>query len=278
MSKTTKTTENTKNTSETINKIQVYSDTHIELYKTKYPLIKPLAPLLILCGDIGLLSKDNFISFLNYVSKNWKYIIYVPGNHEYYIKDMPFNRIRKKYNKIMSQFKNIIYLDNGYWDLDGIRYIGSTLWSNPDFVKNRCDFKEISELDNDGKLVNLKLDTFKQMHQECIQFIKKILEKSKNESIKKIIVLTHFPPLIEGTNHPKYDDSPYTKYFANDFLEMGISTKNINLWISGHTHYSYNIQKHNCRFFSNQMGYPDEKIEDTRFNLNEKSVIDLSTI
>ena len=46
-----------------------------------------------------------------------------------------------------------------------------------------------------------------------------------------------------------------------------INTDKITLWISGHTHYSYDFTKNKCRFLSNQMGYSSE-INESKFNQN----------
>ena len=34
--------------------------------------------------------------------------------------------------------------------------------------------------------------------------------------------------------------------------------KNVPIWISGHTHWSYDFEKYNTRFISNQLGYKYE--------------------
>ena len=159
----------------------------------------------------------------------------------------------------MNNYKNIYYLDNEYVDLDGVRFIGSILWSNPDYVKNRCDFNEIRQMNKNGRLVNLNLTTFKNMHKDCKTYIKQALKEYKGKN--KVVLITHFPPRVEKTHHPKYDGSPYERYFANDFDEMGIDTENVGVWISGHTHYSYDFTVDGCRYLSNQVGCPDEKGE-----------------
>ena len=37
-----------------------------------------------------------------------------------------------------------------------------------------------------------------------------------------------------------------------------LNLKNVLAWISGHTHWSYNIQKNGCSFIANQLGYKSE--------------------
>ena len=68
-------------------RIQIASDLHIEYLEDAniYNLIKPNAPILVLAGDIGSLYKyDQLKRFLDYLSPQFKYILYIPGNHEFY--------------------------------------------------------------------------------------------------------------------------------------------------------------------------------------------------
>ena len=73
--------------------------------------------------------------------------------------------------------------------------------------------------------------------------------------------MTHFPPLREGTSNPIYNYKPdnIKNYFSwNDETINNLNLNNVPLWISGHTHWAYNIYKNNCIFLANQIGYKDE--------------------
>jgi hypothetical protein len=37
-----------------------------------------------------------------------------------------------------------------------------------------------------------------------------------------------------------------------------LNLKNVSIWISGHTHWSYDFEKNGIRFISNQIGHKDE--------------------
>jgi Icc-related predicted phosphoesterase len=94
-------------------------------------------------------------------------------------------------------------------------------------------------------------------------FLAESIRKNKN---KKLIVLTHFPPTQEGTINPSttlYED------FGN--LLDRVDLRNVPLWISGHTHWSYNIELPSTRLVSNQLGFVSEK---TGYSKNGLFVID----
>jgi len=254
-------------------KLQVYSDIHIEFYKT-FPRFVRHADTLVLAGDIGIFTKFNYTDFLDYISKTWKDIIYVPGNHEFYNDTNSITSTKNIYVKIFAEYDNIHYLDNDSIILnDGdekIRFIGSTLWSKPDYIEGLCDFYKIKEL-KQNELVPLSIETFKQMHEESVTYIKQTLD---NDKIIKTVLITHFPPVTEGTFHPKYKNSIHVNYFSNNLDKMGISVSNICTWISGHTHFSHNFVIDGCRFVSNQMGYPGE-YQESGVEITDKSVIDI---
>ena len=254
-------------------KLQIYSDIHTEFYKN-FPRITKYADTLVLAGDIGIFTKSNYTNFLQYVSQTWKDVIYVPGNHEYYNSTEPLTSIKSIYTTIFSAYDNIHYLDNRSIILDygneKIRFIGSTLWSNPDYTKGLCDFDQIKEL-KQNKLVSLSIETFKKMHEQSIEYIKQTLDDDKTI---KTVLITHFPPVTHGTSHPKYKNSVYMNYFSNNLDTMGIPVSNICAWISGHTHFSHNFTLDCCRFMSNQMGYPGE-LNESGIEMTDKSVIDV---
>jgi hypothetical protein len=256
--------------------LQIYSDIHLEFYKSALKM-KKYSDYLVLAGDIGKIGCKNYDYFLKYVSTIWKHVIYVPGNHEYYNDIYNINELKNMYKDLMKKYDNIHYLDDSHWDHNGYRFIGSTLWSNPSSeITGLCDFREIKENNNE----NLSIDTFKELHMKSIEYIKKILNETNTLTP---ILITHFPPIRDNTCHPKYIGSKYTSYFTNELIELDIPKKDlskITMWISGHTHYSYDIRLDfidNCRFISNQLGYPGEYNEANAFT-DEKSVYLLNHI
>lgn len=72
-------------------KIQYASDLHLEfmentLYLETHPL-QPVAEILVLAGDTGYLGDEGFVKhpFWDWASENFKQVIVIPGNHEFYL-------------------------------------------------------------------------------------------------------------------------------------------------------------------------------------------------
>jgi hypothetical protein len=104
------------------------------------------------------------------------------------------------------------------------------------------------------------------------------LQAYLNKTTKKTIIMTHFPPFRSGTSAPKYliHNSKTNLYFSwpEDTLDR-LKLTNIPLWISGHTHWSYDLKKYNIRFISNQLGY---KSETNLTGLNEEGLYEIEII
>ena len=89
--------------------------------------------------------------------------------------------------------------------------------------------------------------------------------------------MTHFPPDQVGTINPAYNSQSQSikDYFAWNNILKDLNLKNVPLWLSGHTHWSYDIMytNNNTRLISNQLGYTRENgytniVEDGFFEIN----------
>lgn len=268
---------------------QLYSDMHIELQSNCYPILKPLAPYLFLAGDIAQIDKPNFKPFFDYISKNWNRVFYVLGNHEFYHKNKTHIQLRKQYNEFFKEYSNIHLLDNSSYDLVenniNVRIFGTTLWSQLDqqFGKtsDTNSFGDINHLFIDEN-IPMNVEYFNNLNNECINKLVNEVKQCK-ELGKKLIVMSHFPPLRKTdkqpniTSHPIYvNETPIRKkYFANDLTNEILKTyeitesdfySNIKLFMSGHTHYSYDFLYNGTRFLANQVGYKTEKITGVNYD------------
>jgi predicted phosphohydrolase len=245
--------------------IQVYSDIHIELWN-KLPEIPVKAKYLFLAGDISTITHSFFYPFMDYCSKNWEKVFYTPGNHEFYIKNKNYNELSFEYkHKLNQRYKNVFYLDNEAVKLsDEIDVYGSTFWTKSPFERTYeaklsiNDYNWITYFNQSKRhVVDLDISYVNELSQTSYNKLKQHL----SNSIKPTIVMTHFPPIRTGTSDPAYLAQKRTAnlYFAwpdetiNDF-----NLTNVPIWISGHTHWSYNIDKNGSRFVANQLGYKSE--------------------
>ena len=283
-------------------KFQVLSDLHLE-FMDEYPKIPIESEVLLLAGDIGKPFEIIFVDFITYCSNNFKYVFYIPGNHEYYSNCIVVNNdisvksmeeIDVKIKEIFNLFSNVINLNN----IPGYIYneyyiIGRTLWSlipyeyNLEIMRNVNDYKYINknkeekEYDiciNDHpfnyeiKYRRLQLYDVNELSQQHINHI--INECNKNVQIdiknKKIIVMTHHMPsfqLIDKKYKERYNS--YLNYSYASNYDYAI-TQNITCWIYGHTHTPNNTNINGVKMICNSIGYAFENT-----NINYGYIVDI---
>lgn len=126
-------------------KIGVCSDLHLEFGDINIKN-EDNVDVLILSGDI-LVERDldmydrrqeelgfatarssRFHDFFNRVCFQFPHVVYVAGNHEHYHGDFKYtlNELKRK----LGHHKNLHILDREVFDLDDVRFVGSTLWTD----------------------------------------------------------------------------------------------------------------------------------------------------
>lgn len=281
-------------------KIQFVSDIHLETHhhtskEIFEKIIKPSAPYLALCGDIGYPGAQLYEPFLKYCSENFEHVFYITGNHEYYndskaikyIKTKEFieksvseDELRRisarfpretpkirnqKIREICSKFSNIHFLDKETYKIPNtdIIIVGCTLWSkldmNPFMLPQFNDFHRICETKDN----TLMPKTYDDWNEEHVEFLGNTLTKIQNESPDlKIVVLTHHCPtydiIIE--KYSSNDPNNMNSFFANKDLISPFG-KNVKAWICGHTHGCKTINVEGTIVATNTFGYEWETIE-----------------
>jgi predicted phosphohydrolase len=253
---------------------QLYSDLHLELKKV-VPKLKPIAPYLILAGDITKVSHNSHIEFFDYCNKNWEKTFYIMGNHDYWNPNSSMQSIKQQILDInkQNQLTNIVLLDNEVYSLtNDIDIVGSTFWTRSPFISEYEGKKYV----NDYHMIRVLKNRFitpndvNALYANDKKFISTYLDELINTN-KKCIVITHFPPQRTGTSHPMFENSEQIikDYFTHPDTTLPIfnNLNNVLCWISGHTHYSYDLASLNgVRLISNQAGYTYEEASgETKF-------------
>lgn len=236
--------------------IQYCSDLHLE-FQTNINWIKenpliPKAEILLIAGDTCYL-EDNFIHhpFFDIVSKQFKMVYLIPGNHEFY--NGFDSKICLELGYEIKIRKNVFLVNNFIKKINEVNIIFSTLWSNIQKEKaiiltSMNDFRYIYF---NGK--KLSIDQFNNFHLISWKFIKNSLKLLKNE---KNIVVSHHLPSIK-CNLEQYKNSKLNEAFCVD-LTSEIEDLNPQFWIYGHSHGNKPTFKINdTEMLCNQLGYVD---------------------
>jgi len=236
--------------------------TNIEKLRKKLPKlytdceIETKECILILAGDIGDPTMDNYWTFLKDCSSKYKYVIFIIGNHEYYNKKnkkITMNEkkeiIHKKLEEIETE--NLFLLDNNKINIDGIDFIGSTLWTyipknHENYITNCIsDYKTIYT-DIDEKLTP---EVSNIIHNNDVEFL-------KDNITSDCVIITHHLPtdLLIDSKYKIYGELNHA-FYTN--LEH-IFTDKIKLWVCGHTHTPKKCEINNIKCIANPIGYENE--------------------
>lgn len=211
--------------------------------------------VVILAGDIHVGVKG-----LYWAEKTFsKPVLYLPGNHEYY-----GNRLERMAVEMRACAKElgIHYLDNDVLELDGVRFIGSTLWT--DFELFGSDMPAISKAlhaakngisDFNGTIIYGTTGWYRPeqsvtLHRVSRQYITDKLAKPFDG---KTCVITHHLPSMRSVS-PHYAGDVLSAAFASNLDHLVVQA---DTWIHGHTHDTFDYELGKCRVVCNPRGYPD---------------------
>lgn len=230
-------------------KILVLSDLHNEF--TVFEPIETDADVIVLAGDI-----DNGDAGLKWARKTWpaRKIVYVIGNHEYYRRDFAETQASLRQ---AARARDIYLLEDNEAIIDGVRFLGATLWTDFEYFgadKKAMAMEEGQNRLNDFRLIQYgQLGTFSpehsvDLHKRSLAWLTAKLDEPFDGPT---VVVTHHLP-SEKSVAERFTDTPLSGCFVShlDYLfgKMG-------LWIHGHTHDSFDYVANGTRVVCNPRGY-----------------------
>jgi UDP-2,3-diacylglucosamine pyrophosphatase LpxH len=248
-------------------KIQVVSDMHFEMfprrsddldrfYERLTGGVKKSGAILCIAGDLGVLHRpETWIEPLKILARRFRAVVLVAGNHEFYGNCMLGQE--KRLAKVFDLPANVHFLFNSMAMIDGVQYIGGTLWTSfysrgavvMGYAASRInDFRLISHKDGSTLTPDQTVD----MHQVCKKYIFRQIRAAKARS-EKTVVLTHHC-ISPKSVHLQYAGNPLNAAFFTDLTEE-ITLNGPDLWVHGHTHNSFDYMLGSTRVVCNPFGY-----------------------
>ena len=202
----------------------IVSDLHLEF---EYQELDTLdADILVIAGDLAPYAKldllDKFFSTIKIP------VVYVPGNHEYY-----GGGIYDRY-----AHSGVFVLDNTFVELDGLKFAGSTMWTNPSYNTTR-------QINDMWQIIGL--DTIEE-YKDTMAFFESDFEAD--------VIVTHFPPTMDSIAR-KYLGNTLNDYFTHNRPDL-VGIHNEKLWIHGHTHNTSILELNGVDIVCNPKGYYNE--------------------
>lgn len=244
-------------------KIQYASDLHLEFGGRKGELLlaRTDADVLILAGDIstgvqgilwaGELARERDVP-----------VIYVPGNHEFY------GRVHEYALKEMrdaAEEHGVHLLDCDELILDGVRFLGATLWTDykaaPE-IRQGLAMQECEDMMNDHRRIRTRAgNRYRKflpkdaagLHIRAREWLTENLAEPYQGTT---VVITHHGPAPE-CQCPEYPVDALSGAYWSDLTDL-FDPQAVQLWIYGHTHGNVDTRVNGVRLSSNQPGYPGE--------------------
>lgn len=215
--------------------------------------------ILVLAGDhCSLKNRRLWQLSLEYLLTQFKNVIFVAGNHEYYSNWLADAKTFSEVNKILDAFKNcfpgFIFLNNSSIIIDSIKFIGSTLWTdmkNGDPIAMNAIRKALNDYNGAIKFDDdlwLTPEIVFKMNQKARQFLNQAAKYDISHDERKTIIITHHAPEFiykpdTDVDYAFYNDNLYIDSFAAKY------------WIYGHTHSSVDYMVGKINVLSNPVGY-----------------------
>ena len=201
--------------------------------------------VLVLAGDVTI---KNRVDWINEIASNFKHVVYVLGNHEFYHQNLD-NTYRKTKEQLAD---NVYLLQNESVTLDGIAFHGTTLWS--DFDRgNPLSYLQCENAVNDFRTIRAdngkRRFTTQRAHREH-----NVATVFLRENVKKgDVVVTHHGPTYKSLDDKHRGDSINGAY-VSDLADLIMDLDPV-LWFHGHLHNSSDYMVANTRVLCNPRGY-----------------------
>jgi len=261
-------------------KIQLLSDLHLEAHPHFTPQPAPDADLLVLAGDIGSYQAGSRLAELGdpdfglarfAPARGWPTpVLFVPGNHEY--DGLDFDEAHARLRASCERL-GITWLERETHVWRGVRFIGTTLWSDFDALGPLAAqasphataallAQQLKARDKAFRAADFYLRktggtrggepflaaAVREQALRCQQWLRAALAQPFNGPT---VVVTHFAPSLHSAD-PRYGHTPGTAGFCNALDEL---LPQARLWLHGHLHCALDYAVHGCRVVANPLGY-----------------------
>lgn len=233
-------------------KLHLASDLHREIHEFQYPRQSAEFDAVVLAGDIGGFRKGSKKDHLDWARETWpdKLIIYVSGNHEFY-----WGELDHEMSRWSAEENDIHYLEKSTFEIDGVRFIGCTLWTDFNLLGTQEEsMKFAAERISDFRLIlneDWRPISPENVLQEFMKSRQFLVEELAKPFDGDTVVVTHFGPAPNSVVS-KLVDSQAAPYYVSDLSDlMGPAT----LWLHGHVHESVDYLVNGTRVVSNPRGY-----------------------
>lgn len=233
-------------------RLYVVSDLHLEFGEFEVPEVE--ADVVVVAGDLHVGTRG-----LEWAARCFPDIpiIYVLGNHEYYKHVMP-DLIVTMRDEARAVDERIHVLDRAAVELDGVVFLGATLWTDFALGGDGAEGMAIAEqvltdfwairYGEDRR--ELKPSDVLSVHERERWWLENTLARHADQTL---VVVTHHPPSARSVPDFAMKDAWCGVYSSH--LDDLVLSSGANIWIHGHVHTPADYMIGPTRVLSNPRGY-----------------------
>lgn len=255
--------------------IQLLSDLHLESHPDFAPESAPGADVLVLAGDVGSYQPGSHLTARGDTDfglarfsplLGWPTpVLFIPGNHEY--DGLDFDSAHARLQETCSRL-GLIWLERETVVLGGVRFIGTTLWSDFDALGPPANdsaatlTQQLRAREKAFRAANFYLrktggtrggapflaEAVREQALGCQHWLRGALGTPFDGPT---VAVTHFAPSLRSAD-PRYGLTPGTAGFCNALDEL---LPQARLWLHGHLHAPSDYVHRGCRVVANPLGY-----------------------
>lgn len=260
-------------------RIQLFSDLHLERDPGFCPQIASDTDIVILAGDIGSYQSRSRLDGADFGLERFSpqrsdappaRVLFIPGNHEF--DGLEYDATYARLRAVCANL-GIEWLDRTVLTIDGVRFIGSTLWADFDAlaVQQSELTRQLQQREKAFRAANYYLsknttlkdgqpvlaEQMREMALDCQAWLRAALAVPFDGTT---VAVTHFAPSLRSAD-PRYGLTPGTAGFCNALDSL---FPYADLWMHGHLHCANDYvaegvtaagRPWSCRVIANPLGY-----------------------
>ena len=251
-------------------KFRLLSDLHIEFGPFDLPYCEgDEDTVLLLAGDVASDSKQLEIdALLIQAAEQFKAVVYIPGNHEFYGGDFPGAWHRRVKNVASLYLPNVHLIDQDAVLIGEFVIIGATMWTALDILpdtewnvgKYMNDYHQVRDT-----LLGQKLTTArtKANHKQAVEYIFGMCTWARLQGLNPVVMTHHAP--APGSIALEFESDELNGGYYTDLTDRLVEY-GPKLWVHGHMHNTFDYTVGDTRIVTNPRGYVMGERENQTFN------------
>lgn len=241
-------------------RVWVFSDLHIDINKDfALPRERPDHDVVVIAGDI----RENAEKSVRWIADRVfdRPVVFVMGNHEHYRRAIDTNTQNAR--EAAAEYPHIHLLENNAVTINGVRFIGATLWTDYKLYGSEVEFggMQLAEKSmNDHRLIRIAASGYGRFlpkhallhHEQSRDFVS--TELAACDAGTKKVVVTHHCPSAKSIA-PQYEGQLLNAAYQSNLDDLAAQA---DLWVHGHVHLNFDYRIGDARILCNPHGYGRE--------------------